>query len=60
MRDPAYFSLEILGESGASLFHTLPEKYLCSTYLCTDALDCYDTPNMLILVFIEFRENQEW
>ena len=26
----------------------------------TDALNCYDTPKMLILVFIEFRENQEW
>ena len=25
----------------------------------TDALDCYDTPKMLILVFIDFRENQE-
>ena len=26
----------------------------------TDVLDCYDTPKMLILVFIEFRENKEW
>ena len=26
----------------------------------TVTLDCYDTPKMLILVFIEFRENQEW
>ena len=25
----------------------------------TDALDCYGTPKMLILVFIKFRENQE-
>ena len=25
----------------------------------TVALDCYDTPKMLILVFINFRENQE-
>ena len=25
----------------------------------TDALDCYDTPKMLILVFIDFRENQK-
>ena len=26
----------------------------------TDALDCYDTPKMLILVVIKFRENKEW
>ena len=29
------------------------------TVVCTVAIDCYDTPEMLILVFIEFRENQE-
>ena len=26
----------------------------------TDALDCYGPPKMLILVFIKFRENQEY
>ena len=28
-------------------------------YVHTDVFDCYDTPKMLILVFIEFRESQE-
>ena len=33
---------------------------IVSTDIHTVALDCYDTPKMLILVFIKFRENQEW
>ena len=32
---------------------------LCTSPLSTVAPDCYGPPQMLILVFIKFRENQE-
>ena len=50
-----YFVIKIFA------FRAILDKNIAigSIKIATVVLDCYDTPKILILVFIELRENQE-